>query len=101
MLLTTVASEEQASKLAHEIVKARLAACVQIEAIRSVYRWKDEVHDEPEWRLAIKTRAEKYAELERFIRERHAYQTPEIVRLEIAGGAAEYLRWIDACVGEE
>jgi periplasmic divalent cation tolerance protein len=99
MVLTTTATEEQAAALARLVVEAGLAACVQMEAIRSLYRWKGEVHDEPEWRLAIKTTARHYAELERHIKAHHAYETPEIVRMEIAGGSSEYLRWIDECVG--
>jgi periplasmic divalent cation tolerance protein len=97
--LTTVGNEAQAAALARSIVEAGLAACVQIEAIRSLYRWQGEVHDEPEWRLAIKTTSARYAELERHIKTNHTYQTPEIVRLAIDGGSQEYLGWIDECVG--
>ncbi len=98
MVFTTIDSEEQAQELARSMVEARLAACVQIEAVRSVYNWQGEVRSDPEWRLTIKTRTAKYAELERHIQARHTYKTPEIVRLEIAGGSSEYLKWMDACV---
>ena len=76
------------------LVEARLAACVQIQSVQSVYRWKDKVCSEPEYVLAIKTTAARYAELEQFIRANHSYETPEIVRVEIAGGSREYLGWI-------
>lgn len=99
IVLTTVATEEHASQLAHKIVEAGLAACIHIEAIRSIYRWRDAVQDEPEWRLTIKMRASRYAELERFIKANHSYETPEIVRIDIAEGSDEYLRWIDECAG--
>jgi periplasmic divalent cation tolerance protein len=98
MVFTTTDSAEHASSLARGIVEARLAACVHIEAIRSIYRWQGAVHDEPEWRLAIKTRASRYVELEQHIKTHHSYRTPEIVRIEIAGGSKEYLAWIDECV---
>lgn len=49
IVLTTVASEEDAAGLARLIVEAGLAACVHIEAVRSIYRWKGEVQDESEW----------------------------------------------------
>ena len=95
MVLTTTASEEQASALARSIVEGGLAACVHIQPIRSVYRWKGEVFDEREWRLAVKTTAERYEALARHIKDRHSYETPEIVRIDIQGGSAEYLRWIE------
>jgi periplasmic divalent cation tolerance protein len=95
IVLTTTATEEQAAALARELVESGLAACVQIEAIRSIYRWNSQLHDEPEWRLSIKTLADRYAALEQFIRTHHTYETPEIMRLDIADGSPEYLRWID------
>jgi periplasmic divalent cation tolerance protein len=98
MVLTTVATEEQARLLARYLVEGGLAACVQLQPIRSVYRWKDEVFDEPEWRLAVKTTAERFEAVERHIKERHTYEMPEIVRVEITGGSAEYLRWIEESV---
>lgn len=98
LVLTTVASEEDAARLARGVVEARLAACVHIDAVRSVYRWRGELQDEPEWRLSIKTTAPRYAELELFIKTHHTYETPEIVRIDIADGSQEYLRWIRDCV---
>jgi periplasmic divalent cation tolerance protein len=97
LVLTTVATERSASDLARSIVNARLAACVQIQTVQSVYRWKGEVCTEPEYLLAIKTTAARYPELEQHIRANHSYETPEIVALPIAGGSPEYLAWIAAC----
>jgi periplasmic divalent cation tolerance protein len=59
------------------------------------------VCSEPEWVLAIKTTEGRYAELEQFIRANHSYETPEIVRLEVAGGSREYLAWVSECVAKE
>jgi periplasmic divalent cation tolerance protein len=98
MVLTTTGSEEQAGALGRSLVEAGLAACVHIHAIRSLYQWKSEIFDEPEWRVAIKTTAEAYPAVERHITERHSYETPEIVRLGIEGGSAEYLNWIEESV---
>ena len=99
LVLTTVATEPQATELAGSIVAAGLAACVQIQSIRSVYKWQREVRAEPEWLLQIKTTDRQYANLEQHIKSRHPYQTPEIVKLPITGGSREYLAWIDECVG--
>ena len=98
LVLTTTASEPDAAKLARGLVEARLAACVHIDALRSIYRWQAKVHDEPEWRLIIKTSTDRYIEVEQFIRDHHTYEIPEIVRIPISGGSMDYLSWIDACV---
>ena len=98
---TTVGTKQFANDLAQSIVSARLAACVQILAVQSVYRWKGKVCAEPEWLLSIKTTDAKYAELEGHIRANHSYETPEIVRMPIAGGSSEYLTWIGESVRED
>ena len=47
--------------------------------------------------LLIKTRLANFSELERFIKQQHPYEVPEIVWLPIAAGSEAYLRWM----GEE
>jgi periplasmic divalent cation tolerance protein len=84
--------------LARSLVEAGLAACVHIQAIRSVYRWKGEIFDEPEWRLVVKTTVERSSAVEQHIKERHSYETPEIVQLRVDGGSREYLKWIEESV---
>jgi periplasmic divalent cation tolerance protein len=98
LVLTTVGTKQFAADLAQSIVGARLAACVQIQAVQSVYRWQGEVRSEPEWQLAIKTVTSRYAELEQYIRVNHSYETPEIVRVAIDGGSQEYLAWVGESV---
>lgn len=92
---TALASEAEAAALARQIVQARLGACVQMQAVRSFYVWKEQAHDEAEWQLSIKTRAALWPQLEAFIRERHPYETPEIIQLPISAGSAPYLAWVD------
>ena len=47
IVLTITATEAQADTLARQIVQARLGACVQIHALKSVYRWEGALCDEP------------------------------------------------------
>lgn len=98
LILTTVPTEQHAADLARSLVSARLAACVQLQTIRSIYRWQDELCDEPEVRLAIKTTAQLYPHVEQHIKANHPYQTPQILQLPITGGSSEYLAWIDECL---
>lgn len=93
---TALPSEAQAAELARAIVQARLAACVQVQAIRSFYVWQEQAHDEPEWLLSIKTRHALYPQLETWLLEHHPYDTPEILCLPITAGSAAYLAWVDA-----
>jgi periplasmic divalent cation tolerance protein len=95
--LTTAPSEEEARKLAHEIVEARLAACVQVTSpIHAVYRWKGEIYDEPEWQMWIKTASDKIDALVAWLPEHHSGEVPELIVLPITGGWSVYLDWITA-----
>lgn len=97
VVLTTTPSEEEGRKLAHELVEARLAACVQVTSqIRAVYRWKGDVYDEPEWQLWIKTASDKVDDLVTWLPEHHSSEVPELIVLPITGGWSTYLDWITA-----
>ena len=95
MVITTCADYESAKRLADIVVRARLAACVQLFQIESIYRWNDDVCDENETILHIKTKTALYDRLATAIKEHHPYEVPEIIRLPITGGLPEYLRWVD------
>lgn len=96
VVLTTADSREAAERLARQIVDARLGACAQALPIQSVFRWNGAVQEESEVLLLIKTRAALFDRLEAFIRERHSYETPEIIALPIVAGSQQYQDWIIA-----
>ena len=95
IVLTTTANEAQAETLARQIVEARLGACVQIQPVKSFYRWKDALCAEAEWQLSIKTPQARFEALAQFISAHHAYETPEIVQIPVSAGSGDYLRWVD------
>jgi periplasmic divalent cation tolerance protein len=95
IVLVTVGAESQARSIARRLVDERLAACVNIVGpIRSVYRWRDAVEDEPEFLLLIKTRASLLGRVERRVIELHSYEVPEVLALAPSGGSAAYLGWL-------
>ena len=96
IVLTTVATPDDARRLADGLLEQHLAACVQTLAIQSAYRWKGEIQREPEQLLLIKTRAALWPEVEAHLRAHHPYEVPEIVRVPIAAGSPDYLRWLAA-----
>jgi periplasmic divalent cation tolerance protein len=105
VVLTTCDSEAAATKLARELVEARVAACVNIvPGIRSVYRWdvsgkdaqgKDAIEDAEEWLLVIKSRRDLFGELRAAVAQLHTYDIPELVALPVVEGSEPYLAWMD------
>jgi periplasmic divalent cation tolerance protein len=91
----TCGSEEEAVRIARALVEERLAACVNIlSPIRSIYRWEGKVWDEKEWFLMIKTRRNKFVELEKKVKSLHSYSVPEIIALPLVEGSHSYLDWL-------
>ena len=95
IVLTTLPVEGDAEKLAAQLVKERLAACVNIlPPMRSVYRWKKAVERADERQLVIKTTRARITALEARIRTLHPYDIPEFVVIPIDSGSADYLSWL-------
>jgi periplasmic divalent cation tolerance protein len=95
VVLVTAASLKEARKIAQALVKARLAACVNVvPAVESIYRWQGKIESSRERLLVIKTAREVLHEVEGQIRKLHSYTNPEIICLPIVDGSREYLDWL-------
>lgn len=99
LVLTTCPDEQTAHQLAEHLIREHLAACVScLPGVRSFYEWEGKIERAQEVQLLIKTRAERYADLEQAIRQQHPYEVPELIALPITAGLAGYLEWIDTQV---
>jgi periplasmic divalent cation tolerance protein len=94
VIFSTTGSREEADRIAEMLVTRKLAACVQISAISSVYAWHGELHKDAEHLLLIKTVPTRYDDIQAAILENHSYEVPEIVQLPIENGLPAYLAWI-------
>ena len=99
MVTTTVATREEARRIADALLAERLAACVQLLDIESHYLWQGARKAEPEVMLLVKTRAALFDSVIARIHALHSYQTPEIVAQPFAAGFAPYLAWISESTG--
>jgi len=95
IITTTFPTQDAAKSAAKLLVEKRLAACVQLLPIKSVYSWQGEICDESEVLLLIKSRAALFGEIAAVIKEIHTYEVPQIVQIPITDGLPEYLRWIE------
>ena len=94
LVLTTVGADFDARALAHSLVEARLAACVNIvERIHSVYRWENRVADDGEQLLLIKTTDARVDALREELFRLHPYDVPEFVVMPIETSEA-YGAWL-------
>jgi len=95
LVLCTAPTADVATELARGLVAEKLAACVNFFAqVSSMYTWKGVLEQQQEVQLLIKTRRERYADVERWLVEHHPYEVPEVVAIPIQAGSAPYLAWV-------
>ena len=95
MVVTQMPDRASALVLARSLVESRVAACVSIgAAVESLYHWRGQIETAQEIPVAVKTRAERYADVEAAIRAQHPYELPEILAVRVVHGLAPYLDWI-------
>jgi len=94
LVLITAGSEAEATLLADHLVNTRLAACVSITPIQSVYTWKGEVQHDQEWQLVIKTDLNRFDEISQAMAHLHSYEVPEIIAVPIHKGLPSYMQWM-------
>jgi periplasmic divalent cation tolerance protein len=95
IVMTTMPDMASAEQLADNLIENSLAACVNIlPAMQSIYRWQGKRQQGTEHQLMIKTCADRYKEIEKFIKKHHPYELPEIIGLPIQHGLTDYLSWI-------
>jgi periplasmic divalent cation tolerance protein len=92
---STFPDVETARKISRELVDSALVACANIiPTVESIYYWKEKTETSAESLAIFKLTAARYSEFESRLRALHPYDVPEVIRLNIAGGSADYLRWI-------
>jgi len=97
IVITTFASLEDAKKMAHQLIKGRLAACVQIqESVHSIYRWDGKICEEKEVLMSAKTIADKWIDISNFIKSHHPYDLPEVIAYAPDKYEAQYGKWVEA-----
>jgi periplasmic divalent cation tolerance protein len=102
IVFTTFASEADAARVARALLEERLVACANLlPGGRSIYRWQDEVKDEREVVVLMKTRKQDWSALVSRLHDLHPYDTPECVAVRIAAGAPKYMAWLDASLAPE
>ena len=97
VVLTTVASEDEAVRLVRALLDRRIIACgTLLPGARSLYRWQGKIADEQEAVVLLKTRSARLEQLREAFAELHPYKVPELLAVPVEFGLDKYLEWISA-----
>ncbi len=95
LVYTTFPDEETGLAIGEALVREKLAACVNvIPGMRSVYAWKGAVERGAEAVGIIKTRQGLAERVRAALKERHPYETPIILFLDVPGGDPDTVGWL-------
>ena len=98
IIYTTFKDKEEAIKIGKLILDKKLASCVNLWPIQSMYYWKDEFQNHLEVGMYIKTLEHHIAEIEAIIEGNHSYATPFIGAMDIRRLNRPYREWMTAVV---
>jgi periplasmic divalent cation tolerance protein len=96
IVFVTCAPNQGAPLLRQLVEEALVAGGNIISGVRSIYRWKGQICDEPEEILLMETSDTHIDALMQRIRELHSYEVPKILLFEPREGLSDYLQWVEA-----
>ncbi len=92
----TAPSFLEAKNIAKHLVETKLIACCSIiPKVTSIYIWENNLHEDNEVLMIMKTKVNLFEKIEAQIKKLHSYDVPEIICIPISNGSLEYLNWIN------
>ena len=79
ILITTESTKTNALRLAKLLIQNKLAACVSIKQISSIYKWNDDIEETKEFEITIKSKPEFKNDLIDFLHKILTYDVPQII----------------------
>lgn len=96
-VVITAESADWLADFTRSLVEDRLVACGHNFAdIRAIYRWDGQVHDDPQARVGLHTRAALVDQIVSRTNEDHTDDVPCVIAFPIIAGEIRYLQWIYA-----
>ena len=79
VIIATESSKTNAVRMAKLLIKEKLAACVSIKQIFSVYEWDGDIQETKEFEITIKSKTEFKDDLIDFLHKISTYDVPQII----------------------
>lgn len=102
LIITTVAKQEDAKKLADLAIEKNMAGCVQIQSqCISTYRWQGQIETATEFPVHFKTNEANKQALMSLLKQNHPYDVPEIICIKVDEVESEYADWLNAQINSK
>ncbi len=94
VIVSTYPDKKSISKIANKLVKDKVAACVNVTKISSIYAWGGKIENAGEFLAVFKTTQKNKLRLKKEIKKTHPYKVPEIAELQVSDINKPYLQWL-------
>ena len=78
-MITTELNKANALRMSKLLVQNKLAACVSIKQIFSIYEWDDDIEEAKEFEITIKSKPEFKDRLINFLNKISTHDVPQII----------------------
>ena len=79
VVITTESSKTNALRVAKLLLQNKLAACVSIKQIFSIYEWENDIKESKEFEITIKSKTEFKDNIIDFLHKISTYDVPQII----------------------
>ena len=93
LLITTECNKKVAKKIAKALLKKKLAACISLKDIYSIYEWEGKIENVNEIEITIKSKPELKKELIVFLQRMTSYDVSQIIFKKF-NSEKKYLNWV-------
>ena len=94
LLLATEYDKKAAKKIAKLLLKKKLAACISLKDINSIYKWKGKIEEVNEVEIIIKSKPELKNALVVFLKKQISYDVPQIIHKKF-NSEKKYFNWVN------
>ncbi|MDC3167883.1 divalent cation tolerance protein CutA [Prochlorococcus sp. AH-716-D22] len=94
LLIATEHNKKAAKKIAKLIVRKKLAACVSLKDINSIYEWEGKIEEVNEVEIIIKSKPELKNALIVFLQKMISYEVPQIIYKKF-NSEKKYINWVN------
>ena len=94
ILITTEKNKKAAKKIARSLLKKKLAACVSLKDINSIYEWEGKIEDVDEVEITIKSNPKLKNALIISLQKMLSYDVPQIICKKF-DSEKKYKNWVN------
>ena len=93
LLITTESNKKTAKKIAKLLILKKLAACVTLKNIYSIYEWEGGIEEVVEIEITIKSKPKLKNSLIDFLQKKTSYDIPQIIYKKF-NSEKKYINWL-------